>query len=238
MKIAIIHSVSGKSAKQLAEGFNTRTYGQISAEVFRPFKDDRENFNDFDYVFSLGCSANTVHKNRINKAEAIGTCVNKVLSFEAFNKAKVDTVAYCTRKQDVPKHWDTVVIRDDPKGRKAEGLRFANQCDGEPIPDGLLFTEHFDHKMEFRIVVFIGKVVGRYLKRTVDGEWIFDLLEKRGFEKMDDHCIRAAAALGIDYVGFDVVANNKKDFAILEANSGAIMTDEAETAIIEYFINL
>lgn len=238
MKIAIIHSVSGKSASALAEGFNTRTYGQITAEVFRPFKDGRENFSDFDYVFSLGCSANTVHKNRINRVSPVLTCVDKTRSFEAFNKANVSTVAYCTRKADVPKTWDTVVIRDKIDGRKAEGLKFANQCDGEPIPDGLLFTEHFDHKMEFRIVVFMGQVVGRYLKRTVDGEWIFDLLEKRGFEKMDDHCIRAATALGIDYVGFDVVANNKKDFAILEANSGAIMTDEAETAIIEYFINL
>ncbi|MNQ79946.1 hypothetical protein D3C85_949070 [compost metagenome] len=55
---------------------------------------------------------------------------------------------------------------------------------------------------------------------------------------MDEHCLRAAKALGIDYVGFDVVAKTKKDFRILEANSAARLEDEAENAIVEYYINL
>jgi glutathione synthase/RimK-type ligase-like ATP-grasp enzyme len=87
-------------------------------------------------------------------------------------------------------------------------------------------------------MVFRGAVVGRYFKKEDSGDWYFNNQPAKGFEEMDKHCIRAAKALGIDYVGFDVVAKNKKDFRILEANSGPRITDEAETAIVEYFINL
>ena len=71
----------------------------------------------------------------------------------------------------------------------------------------------------------------------VDGSVNFNHQAPKGFEKIDEHCIKAAKALGIDYVGFDVLAHTKKDFVILEANSGAIMTDEAALAIVEYFLN-
>jgi len=86
-------------------------------------------------------------------------------------------------------------------------------------------------------------VVGRYYKaETPDDkgvlEWSFNVQPKRGFEKMDEACLKAAKALGIDYVGFDVVAMNKNDFVILEANSGPILTGEAEEAIINYYLNL
>jgi len=44
---------------------------------------------------------------------------------------------------------------------------------------------------------------------------------------MDNMCLKAAHALGIDYVGFDVLAQTKNDCVIIEANSGPILTDEA-----------
>lgn len=239
MKIAIIHSVSGQSAKVIKEALLTRSHGAIKeVDIFKPFEDGHYNFYDYDYVLSLGCSEYSEGATRLNKPAAVSACVSKPKTFEALKKAGVNTVPYVLRKKDVPKDWDTVVIRTKKDGRKAEGLFYANQCDDEPIPDGELFTRHFDHKYEYRIMVFMGKVVGRYYKREEEGEWYFELQPAKGFETMDDHCLRAAKALGIDYVGFDVVAVNKKNFAILEANSGARITDEAETAIVEYFINL
>ncbi|MNL14900.1 hypothetical protein D3C87_1358610 [compost metagenome] len=144
------------------------------------------------------------------------------------------------RKQDIPKEWECIVVREDAGGRKAEGMHLIDR--GQPIPHGQLFTEYFFHNVEYRIMVFNGAVVARYEK--VEGQhegevWhFFENRPKRGFEAMDEHCLRAAKALGIDYVGFDVVAKTKKDFRILEANSAARLEDEAENAIVEYYINL
>lgn len=239
-RIAIITSVSGNSAKQLATALNERTHGECSAEIFRPFKDGKTDFREFDYVLSLGCSAETQHKKgtKSNKAKAVDRCVDKPSTFEALKRAGVPTVNYCTHWKDVPKGWATVVIRDKVDGRKAEGLRFVNQCDGEEVPkDGVLYSEHFDHKYEYRIMVWKGEVVGRYHKHDVAGEWFFNLRPAAGFEVMDAACLEAAKALEIDYVGFDVVAVNKKNFRILEANSGAILTEEAEEAITSYYLN-
>jgi glutathione synthase/RimK-type ligase-like ATP-grasp enzyme len=50
---------------------------------------------------------------------------------------------------------------------------------------------------------------------------------------MDAICIRAARALSIDYVGFDVLAQTKNDCVIIEANSGPILTEEAIDAFHE-----
>ncbi len=231
MKVAILHYVAGKSSKILAEAL--RNNG-VQCDVFRA--GDRNRFKDYDFVFSYGCSRGTEHNNRINKASSVERCVDKTLTFDALKKAGVSTVSYCL-KQPVPKEWDWVVIRDKINGRMAQGLNYCENIPGK-IPLGQLYTEYFEHKYEYRIMVFMGRVVGRYFKHEEKGDWYFNVQPRQGFEVMDDHCIRAAKSLDIDYVGFDVVANTKKDFRILEANSAARITDEAENAIVEYFINL
>lgn len=231
MRVAIIHYVAGISSKILATALNNNG---IKASVFK-IDGNKYDFTDYDFVFSYGCSANTLHKNRINTRQAVMSCVDKPSTFEALKKAKVNTVEYCTRKP-IPKHWDWVVIRDQANGRKAEGLHYHEN--NHLCPDGNLYSNYFEHKYEYRIMVFKDRVVGRYYKREKEGDWYFNNQPAKGFEEMDNHCLRAARALAVDYVGFDVVANTKKDFRILEANSGPRITDEAENAIVEYFLNL
>lgn len=232
MKIAIIHSVAGISSKILATAFKNNG---IEAQVFRTSTMDKKDFYDFDHVFSYGTGYKTLHNNRLNSSAAVRNCISKPLSFECFKRAQVNTVDYVLKKP-IPAHWDWVVIRDDAEGRKAEGLSYHEN--NEHVPLGNLYTEYFEHKYEYRIMVFRNQVVGRYFKQEDNGDWYFNLQRPQGFDIIDDHCIRAAKALQIDYVGFDVVANTKKDFRILEANSAARITDEAENAIVEYFLNL
>lgn len=234
MKIAIIHYVAGISSKTLAEAL--RLNGVV-VDVFNLNKDGAPSVRaGYDGVFSYGASYPGLNTNRINTGAAVERCINKTITFDILKKAGCNTVEYCTRKQDIPKHWETVVVRTKIDGRKAEGLDY-HANDGQ-VPNGALFSEYFEHKFEYRIMVFKGAVVGRYFKAEKEGDWYFNVQPKKGFEVMDDHCLRAAKALGIDYVGFDVVANTKKDFKILEANSGPRITDEAENAIVEYYINL
>ena len=232
MKIAIIHSVAGISSKALSLALKNNG---IESQVFRTSEIDKRDFYEFDHVFSFGTSYKTNHNHRLNSSAAVRNCISKPLSFECFRRAQVNTVDYVLKKP-IPKTWDWVVIRDDAEGRKAEGISYHEN--NEFVPDGNLYTEYFEHKYEYRIMVFRDKIVGRYFKQEENGDWYFNLQPVRGFEMMDDHCLRAAKALKIDYVGFDVVANTKKDFRIIEANSAARLTDEAETAIVEYFLNL
>lgn len=237
MKVAIITTVAQKSSKALALALQNNG---VEAEVFDVSKVGKTNFMDFDSVFSFGTSKKTLHKHRFNMSDNVSMCVSKPRTFEALKRAGCSTVPYVLRKEDVPKDWECIVVREDAGGRKAEGMHLIDR--GQPLPDGQLFTEYFFHKTEYRVMVFNGEIVACYEK--VEGQhegevWhFFENRPKKGFKLMDEHCLKAANALGIDYVGFDVVANSKEDFRILEANSAARLEDEAENAIVEYYINL
>lgn len=233
INVALIHYVAGISCKQLSEAL---TYNGVKNKVFR-LKDEQFIDEGFTHVFSYGCSYPTATGVRLNNSVAVESCVNKPTTFNKLKAAKCKTVDHVLRKEDIPENWDWVVIRSKVDGRKAEGLEYAENIKGQ-IPNGVLFSEYYGHKQEYRIMVFRGNVIGRYFKKEDSGDWYFNNQPAKGFEEMDKHCIRAAKALGIDYVGFDVVAKNKKEFAILEANSGPRITDEAENVIVEYFINL
>lgn len=233
MKIAIINSVAGISSKELAV-FLTKWGHQ--AEAIKPDKTQRWDYSNYDVVFNYGYSQQVVTKKIVNRTNAVRTCINKPATFECFKKANVDTVEYCTRVGDIPKKWAWVVVRNQLDGRKAEGLDYYENIPGN-VPNGALFSEYFEHKYEYRVVVFMNKVVGFYYKsEDANGIWTFLPQPHKGFEKMGQQAVDAAKAIGIDYVGFDVVAKNKKDFRFLEANSAPVLTAEAMEAIYEHFL--
>lgn len=241
--LAIITGRCIFSARQLAEGMNKRTNGEWQAKVYDVRKGEYPK--QPTHTFAYGCSeANKgwIPPFHINSPVATRRCVDKLETFRLLSLAAVPIPNFRKESKYIPKSWERIVVRSKVDGRKAEDLEYFFQ--GDKLPDAPLYTEYFEHKYEYRIVVFMGKVVGRYYKAETgtmpDGqlEWSFNVQPKRGFEKMDEACLKAAKALGIDFVGFDVVAMNKNDFVILEANSGPILTGEAEEAIINYYLNL
>lgn len=232
MKIAIVNSVAGISSKELGEFLSTPHQKVV---VDKPNRSGRIDWWDMDVVFNYGYGGYLKAKRFINTPDAVCRCVHKPSTFEAFKKAKVDTVEHTTDKDKIPKHWSWVVVRKEAAGRKAEGLAYYENVEGK-IPTGELYSEYFEHRFEYRVVVFMGKIVGFYFKRRKpDGNWYFNIQKPEGFEKMGEQCLAAAKALGIDYVGFDVVAKDKKNFKILEANSAPILTAESMEAIHSYF---
>ena len=237
--LAIITGRCIFSARALAEGINKRSHGEWQAKVYDVRKGEYPRRPD--YLFAYGCSDTVPYpKNVINQSYAVKQCVSKLKTFMLIEDVS-PIPAYRKRGELIPAKWERIVVRSKVDGRKAEDLDYFYQ--GDKLPDAPLYTEYFEHKYEYRIIVFMGKVVGRYYKaETPDDkgvlEWSFNVQPKRGFEKMDEACLKAAKALGIDYVGFDVVAMNKNDFVILEANSGPILTGEAEEAIINFYLNL
>ncbi|KWH03712.1 hypothetical protein WT58_24060 [Burkholderia territorii] len=142
-----------------------------------------------------------------------------------------------TERNKVPKNWDSVVVRESRVGRKAEGFHHWLKEEGE-LPHGELYTKYYEHRNEYRVVVFMGKYFV-YYKRPVskDGEeWHEMVLQPaRKFEAMGRHALAAAKALGIDYAGFDVVANSRTEYVFLEANSGPILNEEVKDYIVKWF---
>lgn len=234
MKIAIITSVSAESSRQLAEHL---ALNGIQAKVFKPYEDNRTNFRDFDCVFSYGCSADTVHNHRINSRAAVLKCIDKFLTFSAFHKSGVPTVRAWKDSRDVPPDVTDLVLRKDPKGRKAEGLTYWSWGEAREIPVGMgLYSEWYDHRRELRVTVFMDKV-WVYRKDWVDGVHEFNLTTSSVYGSIRADALRAAKAIGIDYASFDVLYNSRNEYRFLEANSGSILTEEVSTAIVEHFLN-
>lgn len=222
MKICIIHPVIGKeSAEELAE--------YLGADCSNPYQTQRRDYREYDLLFNYGCNRKVKFNRVINKSKSVGRCIDKIKTFEAFEEYNVPHPEYTNDRKKIPKHWEQIAIRKSRKGNQAQDIDY--KFDDEEIPVAELYTEVYPHKFEFRIVVFMGKVVGRYLKEVENGEWLLNSMDEEGFEHIDKACIKAAAALEIDYVGFDVLSRGKRTFTILEANSAPILTEEAAAAI-------
>lgn len=222
MKICIVHpKVCTKSAKRLAFELDADTHNQ--SNVYR------YDFSDYDLVFNYGSSKEIECNTIINSQQAISNCVDKITTFDILNKHNLPTVDYVKDKTEIPNKWDIIVCRSSANGNRAKELEYCT--DKDKAPECELYTEYYEHEFELRIVVFKNKIVGRYVKEEVDGEWIFTELSSTGMTKIDTSCIKAAKALGIDYVGFDLLSKDCEDFVILEANSGATITEEVLIAI-------
>jgi glutathione synthase/RimK-type ligase-like ATP-grasp enzyme len=226
MKICVVYprpcSVSGKELAEFLE-----------CDRDAPYDSDRRDFTKYDVVFNYGGGYKLQAKKIINSRQAILTCIDKIATFQALKLAKVPHVAFVTDRRDVPASWECTVVRAKVDGKQGDSLDYVYRR--ADLPDAPLFTEYFDHRYEYRIVVFMGKVVGRYFKKVEGDDWELRVQPPKGFEKMDKACLKAAKAIGIDYVGFDVLANTKEDFRIIEANSGPMLMDEVAEHIWSYF---
>lgn len=217
MKILIAHpKATCLSARKVAKALGADTYDVT--------KGARTEFPEYDLVWNYGSSKEIRGNHVINRYIAVQRCVDKVQTFEILRRYEIPTPDFTIFKHNVPDIWESIVIRDKRDGRKAEGLHYAER--GDVLPDGELYSEYIPHIAEYRIVVGFGRILGRYRKDKVNDDWFFTLMDKQGFAQVDKHCIKAADALGIDYVGFDVLERLDGSCVILEANSGAIIRDE------------
>lgn len=232
MKIAVIYpQACTESARKLAKAIGADCYNGYKQHVPR----------GYDILFNYGVShhENTRAKMTINEQHRIHVCRNKVETFKVLQKTGVRIPIFFTKREDIPKRHGTIVVRAIVDGCQNEGMKYIYQ--GENIPEAPLYTQYIEHRAEYRIVVFMGKIVGRYHKQENPdnpGNYQFQLMHKAGFKMMDKDCLTAAKALGIDYVGFDVLENDRGDHFVLEANSGPILLPDVEEAIKKYFKQL
>ena len=147
------------------------------------------------------------------------------------------SVRHWISKEHIPEEIESLVIREEIAGRKAEGLSYWDRGNG-PIPDGELYTEWYASDRELRVTYVFGQVF-IYRKVDINGglEQEFKLVASKAYGKVKEAAVEAANGLQMDYISFDVLYNSSDDFVFLEANSGSILTPEASTAIVEYFLN-
>lgn len=219
MSLCIVHpEVCKESAEELAAA--------LKCSVSNPIAENRRDYTEYDTVFNYGCNRQLYTNNIVNSQRSVVRCIDKLITFRLLAKNNIPIPSFTENKEEVPAWWESIVCRSDRKGTQAKSLIYKEK--GEDLPNSQLYTEYFNNKHEFRIVLFKGKIIARYLKERVGEDWNFILLDPDMFEKIDDACIKAASILGIDYVGFDVVSRSPHRFVILEANSGPILTPEVK----------
>jgi len=228
MKIILAPKACKESATRLANALGIRMYN--------PYKEDYPVGDHVKMIINYGCSE--YRRNQFTKEfnTQINTrcCINKLLTFQALEASKLSIPSF-TGRQQVAGMWDddeVVVCHTVKGGRKNEGIEYRHPNE---LVKAYLYTKYFFHKKEYRILVFNKKVIGIYAKEVIDGEWHLMRRQLRGFEEMIRQCELGARAVAMDFVGFDVVANTRKDFKILEANSGPTITDEAIEAFKKFF---
>lgn len=227
-RICIIHPKRcQESAQRLANA--------LGAHVSNPYREKRTNYQNYAVVINYGVAKDILGK-LFNSTGAVNTCKNKFRTLSLLRDAHIPIPEFCIDKKAVKDGYleGTVVCHTEQEGMQNKGIVYWDRDSDDPLPDAYLYTEYFHHKREYRVVVLNYKVVGIYIKQEVKGEWELIPLQNRGFKSIANACIQAAKAIEIDYVGFDVVANTREDFRILEANSGPIITDQ----VIESFKQL
>jgi glutathione synthase/RimK-type ligase-like ATP-grasp enzyme len=223
MKILVISPKAAEdSAKRLAK--------ELGADYNNPYQSGRASFREYRLVINYGFSSNfatNADANVFNEPSAVRKCINKMITLDTLANAGIPVPDYAPLPK---KNWDVVICHTKLYGRKNEGIEHWYREENKVFPAAHLYTKYYEHRGEYRVVVLCGKVVGRYRKVERDGTWDLELRDKRGFEEMDAACLKAARALRIDYVGFDVLAQKKDNFVIIEANSAPILTDESVEA--------
>lgn len=168
----------------------------------------------------------------INKPEAVSLAVNKIETFRALQRAGVPTVDWTTDRS-VALNWldtDMVYCRTTATGSQGKGIILVGQ-DDLSLPHAPLYTKGFNKTHEYRVHVAFGKVIdfskkrrrrgmegSSYIKNSTNG-WVYCRDGITLPDAVASACIKAVAALGLDFGALDVLHKERDNkAAILEVN--------------------
>lgn len=219
MNIIVLYPSAASASAKLLANF-------LGVDSLNPFKQDKRDFRGYDVVINYGCNRNIKAPYIINKPSAIARCIDKFTTFSILEKFNLPIPKYAVEKVKACE-WDCVVVRKEANGQGNAGLDYAYP-EGrlDKLPDAELYTEYFEHKKEFRVVMFNAITIACYEKVREGDEWVFYERSYGYLEPIKEACAAASLALDIQYVGFDVLVNSQNEFVILEANSAPIITED------------
>ena len=201
----------------------------LKCEALNPFEKDRRDFTEYDLVINYGCNRNIKAPAIVNRASSVARCIDKYATFAILSEGDIPVPTFTSDKAIASK-WECVVVRKDVKGNQNNGMSY-HYPEEFPLPHAPLYVKYFPHYKEYRVVVINGITTFCYEKVRKDGEWGFYLRDYQYLIPIRTACMKAAELLAINYVGFDVLVNENKEFVILEANSAPILTDDSAREI-------
>lgn len=228
----ILHSVTGKSAKALSESMNK---AGLPCKVQRPYKDGYIGEDGVKYI-NLGCSKFMQSgEYALNTPQSVLNCVDKRTTFKLLSGLPIPR--WCDKWEDIGDDWTGVVARAIVGGNNGDGLEYYDTK--EQVPKGLeLYTETHYWSSEFRVIVSLGRVFVYKKLSDKSGAWVFKKQVNKEYDKIVKTCVEAARRLGVEHVGFDVLAHNRNKFIILEANSGSLLSEEVIKHMVRKFRGL
>lgn len=180
----------------------------------------------------------------LNSPTAVATASNKINTFKTISSI-VSTPEWTTDRE-IAKSWQQggrgVVCRTILNGHSGAGI-VLTESDAE-LPVAPLYVKYIPKEYEYRVHVFNGKVIDVQQKRkrtNYEGEvntkirnhhtgWVYcrqSYVAPPCIAEMEDHCIKAVKALGLNFGAVDVIYSKKNNkFYILEVNTAPGMEGE------------
>ena len=218
-------NVSRESARNLAELLGANYHAA-----------EHNDLRMYDNVINYGSSHDFLFKKVINHPAAVKICVNKLSTFKRIEK-DCDVIPW-TKDKAIARQWlDTdgcVVARANETGSQNSGLTFCENLSTFNAAPAKFYTRMFWHTNELRLNVYKGKLLTVYDKiRQKDGTWKFHHVEVKDYPKAIADMITAIQKhIGIDLYGMDVLVNKKGQYRLLEVNTGAILHEETQIALV------
>ena len=219
----------------------------------------RYRYRNGDVIFNWGATlvpnwSLNVPTGIINGFRGIVEASNKLLTFQALERANVPTVPFTTDRE-VASSWDNIVVRHILTGHGGNGIEIV--VNDEELPQAPLYTKYIEPVAEYRVHVFDGKVIDYVKKRrrvddppegsenyirNLQNGWVFTRNNLRRLERVEQMAIDAVNALGLVFGAVDIIRDEENNCMVLEVNTACGLqgtTLEAyKNAILEYATKL
>ena len=194
----------------------------------------------------------------LNKHDAIAIACDKLKTFKTLALQGFDQLPKFSTEIKDAKDWidkgETIYCRTKLGSHSGRGIVICN--DVNDLPTAPLYTVKANHKHEYRVHVFQGKVLyvqqkkkrlGSTIRnsgiRNHDNDWVYCTPTDTPSELLLSSCVRAVQLLGLDFGAVDIghrVSDNR--FFVFEINTapGLVGTtlDKYSKAIYNYYRSL
>jgi hypothetical protein len=193
-----------------------------------------------------------IPKKWINSPEAVLRSIDKLRSFNHFRYAGVPTPPWTTSREEAIR-WSLtdkqrVLARLETEGMDGAGIEVCEP--GEPIPRARLYTMYVEKVAEYRVHVMNGECFYANQKRpngafehlgssqiicTSSNGWWFRHLDALPARRVQDACVAATKALGLDFCGVDVGVDALGNPYVYEVNTAPEMGPNTTEAYFRAF---
>lgn len=223
------YKMGSKSSKALAEAMT-----EAGHNVSRVYPDRNYVPRVDDVILNWGCSTYpSWGLPTLNTIRAVAIAANKLLTLDEITRAGLPTPIY-TRRISRAAVWINegykVFCRTSLTGHSGEGVVIASTV--EELVGAPLYTGAFNKEKEFRVHVFKDTVIDIQEKRKrsgtgprEDGVWNLGtdyIFAREGVsltERIQNNCIKAVVALGLDFGAVDVAVDVYGQHVIFEVNT-------------------